>query len=676
MKHLCLIGILIGITTLLLLPQAAHSQNCPSVEAFRRYKPPEATRVFALDGSRVADLSPERRVVVPFAEVPRLVSFGFVAVEDRRFFEHDGVDLRGVGRAVLHNIRTLSLDEGFSTITMQLTRNVFPAELPRADKLRRKVCEVQLAAAIEEQFTKQQILERYLNQVYLGDGLYGVEEAARAYFGKPVHEVTLPEAALLIGLVKNPEGYNPRKHATRAIQRRNVVLQVMAREGVVSAADADAARRQPLRLAPPLEAAGSAPWFVAAIRQQLRAHFGDSAAIRGLRVYTGLDPAVQQAAGAALRRQIARVERGELGRYRNPVPGGKLPVAAGSGSPYLQGMVIVLDAASGEVRALVGGRDFTHSSYDRALAMRRQPGSAFKPIVYAAAIRDGLTAGDRIETTPVAIPNAGAVTWRPDDLVPDSVTSLSVRDALALSSNNAAIRVGQWTGTDRVLDMARTLGITTPIPAFPAMFLGAAEVNPAEFAAANAALGNGGFLVRPTLIRRVEDAHGKVLWRAAAARRQVIDAGVAYIVTSMLQDAVDRGTGAAVRRLGFTQPAAGKTGTTNGAKDVWFVGMTPELVGAVWLGFDQPRTIMPNAFGGNLAAPVWTTVMTAAYRTRAAGDWAPPENLVTAVIDPLTGQLAGPRCAPTEPRLEYYLPGTEPLDTCTERPGASSGRHF
>jgi penicillin-binding protein 1A len=658
-----------------LLPSGvAIAQDCPTMAAFRRYNPPEATRVFALDGSRIADLSPERRVVVPLSEVPLVVSRGIIAVEDRRFFQHDGVDLRGVGRAVVRNLRSLSLEEGFSTITMQLARNVFPVELPRADKLRRKVCEVQLAKAIEAQYTKQQILERYLNQVYLGDGLYGVEEAARAYFGKAVRAVTLPEAALLIGLVKNPEGYNPRKHATRAIQRRNVVLEVMERELVVSAATADTARRAPLRLAAPLEAAGAAPWFVAAIRRELRSRFGDSAHIRGLRVYTGLEPAVQRAAAEALRAQIARVERGELGRYRNPVPGRQLTPAEGAGSPYLQGMVIVLDAASGEIRALVGGRDFTHSSYDRALSARRQPGSAFKPIVYAAALRDGLTAGDRIETTPLAIPIAGTVAWRPDDLVPDSVTSLSIRDALALSSNNGAVRVGQWVGTERVTDMARTLGISSPIPAFPAIFLGAAEVNPAELAAAYAAFANGGYLVEPGLIRRVEDARGKVLWRAPALRRQVIDPGVAWIITSMLQDAVDRGTGQAVRRLGFAQPAAGKTGTSNGAHDVWFVGMTPELVAAVWLGFDQPRTILPNAFGGNLAAPVWTDVMKTAYRARSAPAWATPEHLVAVTIDPRSGLLPAPGCPTDSLRIEYYLPGTEPLENCTAHNGSSRRR--
>ncbi|HSJ14194.1 MAG TPA: PBP1A family penicillin-binding protein [Longimicrobiales bacterium] len=654
----------------------ARAQDCPSLAAFRQYRPPEATRVFAIDGSRIADLSHERRVVIGLGDVPASVSRGFVAVEDRRFWRHDGVDVRGVGRALLRNLRSRSLEEGFSTITMQLARNVFPEELPRTDKLRRKLCEVQLAGVIEEHFSKREILERYLNQVYMGDGLYGVEEAARGYFGKPVRDVSLGEAALLVGLVKNPEGYNPRKQPRRAIQRRNVVLDVMAREQVITAAAAARAKREPLALAEPLEASGPAPYYVAAIRRELRERFGGDAAIQGLRVYTGLDPAMQRAAHEILLAQIRSIESGAHGRYRHPVPGGKLPPAEGSGSPYLQGVVVLLDSRTGEVRALVGGRDFSHSSYDRALLARRQPGSAFKPIVYAAALEAGMSAADRIETTPVSVANAGAVAWRPDDLVPDSIAQLSVRDALALSSNHAAVRVGTWVGAEQVAAMARKLGIRTPVPAYPSIFLGAAEVVPAELAAAYAVLGNGGRAVTPTLITRVEDARGKLLWAAPTTHRQVIDAGVAYLTTSMLEDAVDRGTGSAVRRLGFYPAAAGKTGTTNDAKDVWFVGMTTELTGAVWLGFDQPATITSGAFGGSLAAPVWADLMKRVYRGRPApGRWTPPAHLVQLPVDGGTGLLATSRCPLDAVRTEYFLPGTEPAEFCPLHPeGSAVGR--
>jgi penicillin-binding protein 1A len=548
---------------------------------------------------------------------------------------------------------------------MQLPRNLFPDELPRSDRFRRKACELRLAGEIERAIGKREILKLYINQVYLGDGKYGVEEAARAYFGKPAARVSAAEAAVLIGLVKNPEGYNPRRNPARAVQRRNVVLDVLAREGVITQEQAESAKREELELAAPLEASGPAPYYVAAVRRALRDRFGDDADIRGLRVHTGLDPRMQRAARDALVQQIEKVEGGEFGRWRHDrPPSGRLQPATGSGSPYLQGMVVVLDARTGEVRALVGGRDFSHSSYDRALLARRQPGSTFKPIVYAAAIQEGLAANAIIETTPVSVDLSGAA-WRPDDLVPDTVTALSVRDAMALSSNNAAVRIGEWVGVRRVAAMARTLGLSTPVPSYPSVFLGSAEVIPAEFAAAYATLGNGGYRVEPTLISRVEDARGNVLWRAPRNAPQVLDAGVAFLTTSLMEDVIDRGTGTAVRREGFWLPAAGKTGTTNDAKDVWFVGMTPDLVGAVWLGFDQPKQILPNAFGGNIAAPIWARTMKAAYETRGApAGWTAPPSLVSMPIDMRTGGAATPDCPPADVRIEYFVPGSEPGDFC------------
>jgi penicillin-binding protein 1A len=579
------------------------------------------------------------------------------------------VDLRGVGRAIVKDITSLSLKEGFSTIPMQLARNVFPNELPRSDKFNRKLCEVKLAGAIEESFTKRDILRMYVNQVYMGDGLYGVEAAARGYFGKPIASVTAAEAALIVGLVKNPEGYNPRKSPDRAIQRRNVVLDVMAREKVITAAAAAAAKREPLRLAPPIEAAGAAPYFVAAVRRELRTRFGDSADVKGLRVFTGLDPDIQRTSQAELVKQIRAVEKGTFGPYKHPVPGATLAAAAAGGSQYLQGMIIVIDARTGEIRSLVGGRDYAHSSYDRALVARRQPGSTFKPFVYAAALESGMLPSERIETTPVTVPNAGAVTWKPDDLVPDSVTSLPLREALALSSNNGTVRVGERVGVVKVVELAKRLGLTTPIPPYPSIFLGSAEVVPVEFVAAYAALGNGGMLVKPHLITRVEDAHGRLLWQAPIAATRVLDPGVAFVTTSMLQDAVDHGTGMAVRRNAFWLPAAGKTGTTNGAKDVWFMGMTPDLVGGVWLGFDRPAMILPNAFGGNLAAPVWAAIMKAAYVKRPApAPWTAPVELVQMAIDVESGLLATPNCPPSNVRIEYFSAAAPPVAYCPLHP--------
>mgnify|MGYP001369026560 FL=1 len=647
--------------------------DCPDVAGLRDYRPPEASRVFALDGSLIADLSPQRRVVVEYDEIPAVLRDGLVAVEDRRFWDHGGVDLRGVLRAVWRNATSLSFREGFSTIPMQLARNVFPDQLPRTKSLSRKICEIRLAPKLEDEFAKEDILELYLNQVYLGSGLYGVEAAAEGYFGKSVSEVTTAEAALLIGLAKSPEGYNPRRHPLRAVQRRNVVLDVMAREGVITRAEAEAARAEPIRLAAPVEASGAAPYVVASVRRELRERFGPDADVMGLRVYTGIDPALQAAAQAALTRQIERIESGAYGTWRHPRPDPN--ARPDSTANYLQGMLVALDPHTGEVRALVGGRDFALSQFDRAFQARRQPGSAFKPIVYAAAIDAGLAVTTRIDVSPIVVDDARGVSWSPGDHLPDTVETLSVRSALARSSNNAAVRIGRWVGEVEVGRFAGSLGISTPIPPYPSIFLGSAEVVPAELVAAYAAFGNGGFRVTPKLVTRVEDSDGNVLWERDERRERVLDDGVAYLTLSLLQDVVDRGTGATVRSAGFYLPAAGKTGTTNEGKDAWFIGMTPDLVAGVWLGFDQPTPILPGASGGTLAAPAWADFMLRAYESRPApAGWSPPATLVRVHVDTASGHIATGRCPPEDTRLEYFLPGTEPFEYCRLHPESGMER--
>ena len=645
--------------------------GCPSVGDLRDYRPPEATRVFAMDGSVIADLSPQRRIVLGLEDMPPMLREGLIAVEDRRFWQHSGVDLRSVGRAIFRNVTAMGIREGFSTISMQLGRTVFPDRLPMSQKLGRKACEVFLAKRIEGEFEKREILALYMNQIYLGAGLYGVEAASEGYFGKSARELAPEEAALLIALVKSPEGYNPRKHPERAIERRNIALEVMADADVLDRRTADEAKRRPLRLAPPLEASGPAPYFVAAVRSELREVFGADADVRGLRVYTGLDPQLQKLSAEALASQIERIEGGSYGRYSHPTGA----AAPDPEAPVLQGMVVALDPVTGAVRALVGGRDFARSQFDRALHARRQPGSAFKPVVYAAALESGLPATARLETAPVDVDAAGSATWRPADHVSDTVETLSVRNALALSSNNAAVRVGRWVGEERVADMGHRLGLTTPIPPYPSIHLGAAEVVPAELVAAFAAFGNGGYQVRPTLFLRVEDGDGRVLWEARPSRRQVLDSGVAFLTLTLLEEVVNSGTASVIRNRGFWLPAAGKTGTTNDNKDVWFIGLTPDVVTGVWLGFDRPRQIMAGAGGGRLAAPVWSEIMEGAYASRAApAPWAPPGNVVSAQVDERTGYLATGNCPPDDIRIEYFLIGTEPEMYCPLHPESGADR--
>lgn len=638
--------------------------GCPSIADLRTYRPPEATRVFADDGSLVADLSPHRRILMDLDDIPPVVRQGFIAIEDQRFWNHGGVDIWSVFRATWRNLRTLSIREGFSTITMQLARSVFPEKLPMARKLTRKICEVNLAFRVESEFRKREILELYLNQIYLGAGSYGVEAAARGYFGKSVRELGATEAALLVALVRSPEGYNPRKNPRLAVRRRNLVLDVMEREGVLDPAVADVSRSAPIELAPPLEAAGPAPYFVAAVRRQLSEGFGEDAETQGLRVYTALDPSLQQKARDALVSHIEAIESGAYGQYSHPTGPQEDEEA-----PVLQGLVVMMNPRTGEIHALVGGRDFTASQFDRALQARRQPGSAFKPVVYAAALEAGLPPTARLETGPVEVSSAGSPVWRPGDHVADSVETLSVRSALAVSSNHAAVRLGQWLGEERIAAMGKRLGLTTEIPPYPSIFLGSAEVVPAELVAAYATFGNGGYRVEPRLIRRIEDRQGNILFEADDPLRQVLDPGVAFLTLTLMEEVVNSGTAASIRRSGFWLPAAGKTGTTNEGRDVWFIGMTPDLAAGVWLGFDRPRPIMPGASGSRLAAPVWTDIMTRTYQERPAPTpWTPPSNVVSAQVDQGTGYLATGNCPPEDVRIEYFLVGTEPEVYCPIHP--------
>jgi penicillin-binding protein 1A len=662
-------GLLVGGAALAWLWPRCKGAGCPSVAALRQYTPPQASQVLDGRGKLVAHLAPERRIVVPLERIPAHVSGAFLAVEDKRFYRHGGVDYRRVAGALVRDIRSMSWEQGFSTITMQLARNVFPEHLHREKTVRRKLWEVVLARKIEKAFSKDEILEMYLNQIYLGQGLYGVEAAAQGYFGKSATRLTDAEAALLAALPRAPSYYDPRRNPAAAVERRNLVLSLMAHAGVVSPAEAEAAQAEPLGLAPPPEAKGRAPYFVAAVRKELRDRFGPEAETEGLRVYTWLDPALQASAERELVRQIQAVERGEFGRWRH---GSCASGRSEHPERCLQGLFVALDPADGSVLALVGGRDYGLSQFDRVTQARRQAGSAFKPIVYAAALTQGIPVSTPL-LGPGATDSLGA--YRPADHVSDAET-VDLRDALRLSSNRATVVLGERTGVGTVVSTARSLGLTTPIQPYPSTFLGAAEVVPLELVAAYAAFANGGAAVRPLLIRRVEDADGNVLWESRATRRFALSPAVAFLTNSLMRDVVDRGTGSPVRRsLPYAVPASGKTGTTNDAADVWFIGATPDVVAGVWLGFDRPRPVLGGSASGTLlAAPVWGRVLGSYYQTHAPpAPWAVPEGVQMHRVDRASGQLATPNCPPEDVTEEYFASGTEPVEACPFHPDDFGG---
>ncbi|HZR09991.1 MAG TPA: transglycosylase domain-containing protein, partial [Myxococcales bacterium] len=613
------------------------------------------------DNKLLARLAPEERIVVPLSAVsPRLVG-AFLAVEDLRFYQHHGIDWRRVLGALWRDLRTLSVREGSSTITMQLARNVFPDSLTRARTLRRKIAEMIVARRIERAFTKQQILELYLNQIYLGNGYYGVEAAAHGYFGRTALDLTPAQAALLAALPKAPSNYDPRRFPDLAVKRRNLVLTLMAKAKVISPKEEAIARKSKLRLSPQ-EQEGGAPWFVAAVRRELNERFGDDAETQGLRVRTTLDPALQKAAEKEVAKQIAAAESGKLG---------KLSVEKCNGDPEecLEALFVALDARTGDVRALVGGRDYALSEFDRVTQARRQAGSTFKAFVWAAAVQAGIpvsTLLDPAELPPDYAPADGQVAGdRP----------LNLREALRLSSNRAAVALGQRVGIQAVAEAAHACGIgDAMIPPYPSSFLGAADIIPLELVAAFAPFANGGERVLPRFIDEVRSATGEVVLKNSIVTQTALPPGPAFIMASLLSDVVERGTGVAARAgLPPELPVLGKTGTTNGAQDVWFIGATPELVAGVWMGFDHPRALGAPATGGRLAAPVWARVVGAWQKGRPVpARWQPPSGVEHRDIDIVTGGLAIVGCPQQQVAKEYFLPGTAPND-CPVHTGGLAG---
>lgn len=626
--------------------------GCPSATEIARYRPSEGSRVYDRSDKLLGQLTHVRRINVSLDDVPRHVRQAFIAVEDRRFYQHRGIDWRAIPRAALANISAGRVKEGFSTITMQVARNSFTPRLVRARSLRKKLLELRLARLLERNLTKDQILELYLNVIYLGNGVYGIEAASRDLFGKSVEDLTIAEGALLAALPKGPSIYTPRVNPERARARRDLVLTLMAREGYISEERAEKARNTRLRIAreewKPRIARSSA---IDPVRQVVDSILGPDALERGdVRVYTTIDSRAQTAAERAVRRQAARIER-EAENWNGP------------SDDQVEGALVAMDPRTGAIRAVVGGRSGTRGGFNRAISARRQPGSAFKPFVYAAALGAGLSPATYVDDEPISVEMHGRV-WTPANYGGEYQGRTTLRRALMRSANAATVRVSRTIGEGRVVDMARRAGITSKLQPLPSIALGALEVTPLELVAAYAPFANGGMRVEPYIVRRIEDSDGVVLWeRDSVAPMRVMTPEDAYQLTSMLRAAVDYGTGSAVRAYGARGPIAGKTGTTNNNADVWFVGYTPTLVAGVWFGYDSPRQLSGNASGGRLAAPAWADFYVNGWReTGRSSAWAPPPGMESAVIDPQTGELATEWC--DHAVVEYFEPGMAPTNYC------------
>ncbi|MEP6591675.1 MAG: PBP1A family penicillin-binding protein [Gemmatimonadota bacterium] len=669
-----------SLTLLTAWSRACANDACPSLAPLAQYDPDQASRVFAADGRLITDFGLIRRTVIGLKEMSPAVPSAFIAVEDKRFYEHHGVDWLRLFGAIKNNLLHASLSrEGFSTITMQLAGNLFPESIDRSKRsglagIARKIREARVAMDIEKRYSKQKILELYLNQIFLGNGAYGVEAASQRYFGKSSHDVNIAEAAMLAALPKAPGTYNPRRHPDNAVRRRNVVLGLLHSDGAITAEEAESWKSYPLALSSRSDFETHAQYFVEYVRQILTARYGANLYKAGYRITTTLDLDAQLAAERALEGQLEKIESGQLGRYTHQTYAeyNEKHVDGEDGNtntPYLQGAVLVLEAQTGNILAMVGGRDFDDSKFNRVVQAERQPGSTFKPFVYSAALESGRTFDDVEMDEPVSVPMPdGQPNWEPQNYDGRFTNApMTLREALRRSINSVAVRVGLKVGPQAVRAEAQKFGITSRMQAVPSIALGSASVKPLEMIAAYSTFANLGTRVDPNPILRVEDKNGNVLWEPQPQRHDVLNASTAYSMTTELRGVVTSGTAnASVYRAGFTLPAGGKTGTTNDYNDVWFIGFTHDIVAGVWIGFDRPTKIMPNAQGGRLAAPAWTQLMLEVYqRRKAPGDWAQPEQaLIPVEIDKTTGFRATPFCPEDAREVRYYVPGTAPKEFC------------
>ena len=612
------------------------------------------------------DRNREKRRLVAFDDIPLVLVQAVTSAEDKRFFHHSGLDPFGMVRALYVDLKKGRKEQGASTLTQQLARSFW---LDSSKSWKRKLPEMLITIELEQKLSKKQIFEDYCNQMYLGRrgsfSIQGFGEAAQAYFGKDIRQLNLPEAATLAAMLRNANIYNPFRYPDRVRDRRNWVLGQMRENGHISDREYAVAVDTPLNLVKNSSQSLDAPYFVDLVNETLQAKFQDYDFLsHGFRVYTTLDLNLQRAASEAVRNGMAKVD--ELLKKQRRFKGVAFP------DPQVA--LIALDPHTGEIKALVGGRNYGVSQLNHVLA-KRQPGSSFKPFVYAAAMDTGIEGGSKILTAGTIIDDEPTTFWfdgkpyEPSNFEHKFYGEVTIRQALAHSLNVATVKVAEMVGYDKVVEMAKRAGLNGEIHATPAVALGSYEVTPLEIAGAYTMFANEGVFVKPNFISMVRAEDGEGLYTHKIEKRQALDPRVAYLMTNLMEEVLRSGTAAGVRGRGFNVPAAGKTGTSH---DGWFAGYTSELLCIVWVGFDDNRTI--DLEGAHSAAPIWGEFMTKALKYREYSDTKPfqvPDGIVTIQIDPLSGMPATPMCPQT--RAEVYIAGTQPVGACPLHGGGQPG---
>jgi penicillin-binding protein 1A len=618
---------------------------------------PERSTVYDVDGKIYSRLAGANRLKVSLSEVSPQFIAAVLAREDTRFYEHKGIDWRGVLRALARDVVSRSAKEGASSLTMQLARNSLPLG---GRTFSRKLLEAMVALRIEREFTKQQILELYVNRIYFGTGCYGVETASQAYFGKNASKLNLSEAALLAGLIRSPNRFSPLKNPDGSAIQRDAVLDRMVALKKITPSQAEQAKKTKIVTHPKRMPQIQENYAMDAVQRALSLILTqDQMDDGGLSIYTTLDPSLQNAAQDALETQLSKIEH--QANFRHPPKAEYKPPENGEGDaamPYLEGAVVVIDNSSGGIRALVGGRDYAQSKFNRALApANRQVGSSFKPFVYAIAFSHGLLPGAAISDGPIQPGEIdGAGNWSPANSDGTYGGTMPCSYGLVHSRNTMSVRVGQLAGLDAVQKIGTDLGIAQNIPHGPASYIGSFESNLKDLTSAYSVFPNAGVRKQAYIIERIDDQQHKPIYLSAHITSQAIDPGAAWMTSEVMEDVLTKGTAASARSLGFRLPAAGKTGTTNDYKDAWFVGFTSTLTCGVWVGFDQPTTIVAHGYGAALSLPVWTQVMNKASRHYPAEPLQPKMPIQRATVCSISNQLATTGCTSAGAAYDIDLP--------------------
>ncbi|NIS39100.1 PBP1A family penicillin-binding protein, partial [Candidatus Saccharibacteria bacterium] len=594
----------------------------PDLTGLENVDPAQATRIYSADGKVIHELFKANRIWVTYDRIPKHVINAALATEDHDFFDHWGINLKRVPGAVLANLRNFGFHQGFSTITMQVARNLYVKKIGFERSITRKLREILTALQIERTYSKEEILEMYLNVSYFGRGAYGIKTAAARYFNKNVNDLSIKEGAYLIGLLKGPALYDPKKHTERALNRRNLVMYNMVDCDYLSRSTYDTLKQEPIEAEEwdSEETYGTAPYFTEYVRQQLN-QLQDSLGVNvyedGLNVFTTLNTSYQAAMDSAIQKHMPDLQKTVRQNMLPVKREEKILDSTFAELTKVQIGFVALDHHTGHILAMVGGRDFEESKFNRSVQAKRQPGSTFKPFLYAAAIDNGYTPVDKLPNQPVVITNPDGTRWTPENFSKTFGGLTMLRDGLRKSINLIAARLILDIGPHVVVNYAKRMGITTPLRPYPSLAMGSSDVIPIDMVRAFGVFANRGVRVEPIAIKRIEDRYGNVIYESQPRQTEVLSRATAFIMTDMLKDVVDRGTGGSIRwKFNWYAPAAGKTGTTNEYTDAWFVGFTPRLTAGVWVGLDSPEMKLGRGQTGSRAAlPFWAEFMKNIYDT-------------------------------------------------------------